>query len=40
VLRKRELSQAFAGFDPAVVARFTEADQAALMPTRASSATA
>ena len=32
VLRKRETyRQAFAGFDPAVVARFTEADQAALM---------
>ena len=32
VLRKREnYRQAFAGFDPAVVARFTEADQAALL---------
>lgn len=32
VLRKRETyRQAFAGFDPAVVASFTEADQAALM---------
>jgi len=32
VLRKRETyRQAFAGFDPAIVATFTEADQAALM---------
>lgn len=32
VLRKREnYRQAFAGFDPAIVARFTEADQAALL---------
>ncbi|MBS0369811.1 MAG: DNA-3-methyladenine glycosylase I [Proteobacteria bacterium] len=32
VLRKREnYRQAFAGFDPAVVAHFTEADQAALL---------